>query len=1184
MKTLLRKLIALTLVCVMLLPLCATSAGAMTTDSALDASWTAMAAKYSSNSNKIIAPMESGYQIKTDGFDFKATEEGGIKVVTPDYETFPGVYGVSAVTSNAKTPLDGLSVVITPDEFDSLNDSSNVGNTIGILWTEEKIDAIASMSDPTMTSYDQGLYLQGFASSSGFQNLIPKVDNYELYTPAAKTKNPTNGQALYISVSTSSSPSSADGAPVASIVTIVYYDGYYVNDDKLPGHKWIFRARNMDKTTYSDATRISQDWEYIDLSEGLAVNVRADADHGFIVNVNGYDYYKGEDVAYFPDARQKDWSGYAISGMNEANILGLDDVWTKSMSYAREDINLSGLATAGEGYLTIGAISNADEKLTVENGAIFDHACNYTINTINGHAAATWNGETLSADHVCEMVENATVAVSCDRDGGVLWMCKTCGKCELRDVVPATGHTMPAEDQRLQLINGESCIAVGSKITKCATCTCIIENEIIPMLPHTYDDSQWIVGAEATCEDEGERTNTCLVCLRSVTEEIPATGHDEGVAVVLEEASCVTAGTTKIFCTKCWEVIETITGEEGAEGASHTFDDTLWNVVKEATCTEDGERRNACTVCGEEISEVIAATGHALVVNETESYANTCTEDGLEVADCSVCGEKISTVIPAAHNVVADEAASYAPTCTADGKQVGTCQTCGEAIDETIPALGHTWDSEYVCTVCGEAPKPKATIGDVLYANLTDAFAAANDGDVIVIHKTSTDKKVDYTITKNITIELNGGNIRTSGGIPALVIDGGATVTITGTKGTLRASDAKTVVVNNGALVIENKDLTIRCSGEEEFSIFEIAENGKVYINASGGRYYRDPTTFANVIVAEGLMLCEKDAEDYTFCGHEKSVDYVKAPDCTTEGATYHICPECEFVTSDEVTDALGHTWGEWEVTVEPTGCTKGTKVRACTVCGETETATVPANGNEHTVEVWTPVVETVDGAIDWYGGEIGVCTVCGAEVIRSIEPAEYVAHFTDVKADLWYVGEVAYCVSKGYVSGMNDTTFAPNANLTRAQFLTLLAKLDGVDLTQYETTETGFEDVKTSHWFNEVVAWAVENELTSGISETEFGPNVSITRSQLARFFKLYTEKKGYDVSAKADLSVFVDAGKVQEWATDSVEWAVAMNLISGVGNDQLAPNATATRAQAARMIMIYTTLAFSVVEQPAE
>ena len=141
----------------------------------------------------------------------------------------------------------------------------------------------------------------------------------------------------------------------------------------------------------------------------------------------------------------------------------------------------------------------------------------------------------------------------------------------------------------------------------------------------------------------------------------------------------------------------------------------------------------------------------------------------------------------------------------------------------------------------------------------------------------------------------------------------------------------------------------------------------------------------------------------------------------------------------------------------------------------------------------------------------------------------------------------VKYCVDKGYITGMDATTFAPNKNLTRAQFVTILAKFDGVDLTQYDTTDSGFEDVKTSHWYNEVVCWAVENGITSGLSATKFGPNNNITRSQLARFFMVYTEKEGLDVSKTTELTAFSDAAKVQAWAEPAVKWAVAEGLIAG-------------------------------------
>ncbi len=189
---------------------------------------------------------------------------------------------------------------------------------------------------------------------------------------------------------------------------------------------------------------------------------------------------------------------------------------------------------------------------------------------------------------------------------------------------------------------------------------------------------------------------------------------------------------------------------------------------------------------------------------------------------------------------------------------------------------------------------------------------------------------------------------------------------------------------------------------------------------------------------------------------------------------------------------------------------------------------------------------------------------------------------FIDVKDSHWFHAAVKYCVDKGYIAGMTETTFVPNANLTRAQYITILAKFDGVDLTAYEGKDSGFEDVKPDYWFNEVVCWAVENEITSGLTETTFGPNNDVTRSQLARFFYVYTEKTGGDVTGRADLTVYPDVAKLQEWAQTPVEWAVAVGLISGVAKDDvnyLDPNGKATRAQAAVMFMNYDQMETEIV-----
>ncbi|MBR4881813.1 MAG: S-layer homology domain-containing protein [Clostridia bacterium] len=220
----------------------------------------------------------------------------------------------------------------------------------------------------------------------------------------------------------------------------------------------------------------------------------------------------------------------------------------------------------------------------------------------------------------------------------------------------------------------------------------------------------------------------------------------------------------------------------------------------------------------------------------------------------------------------------------------------------------------------------------------------------------------------------------------------------------------------------------------------------------------------------------------------------------------------------------------------------------------------------EHNYADWTVDIEPTYDSTGW---EYSSCTVCGNSTGRDIPVLVYVNPFKDVKESHWFYDAVEFCVKYGIVAGMTEDTFAPNNNLTRAQFLMLLAKADGADIEAYTGAESGFEDVKPSHWYNEVVCWAVENEYTSGLSATKFGPNNNITRAQLARFFYVYVEKNGLDVSESADLSVFPDADKVQSWAEVPVKWAVARGFIAGM-NGKLEPNGNSTRAQAARIMML--------------
>ena len=183
------------------------------------------------------------------------------------------------------------------------------------------------------------------------------------------------------------------------------------------------------------------------------------------------------------------------------------------------------------------------------------------------------------------------------------------------------------------------------------------------------------------------------------------------------------------------------------------------------------------------------------------------------------------------------------------------------------------------------------------------------------------------------------------------------------------------------------------------------------------------------------------------------------------------------------------------------------------------------------------------------------------------------VGKFNDVAGGGWYLDGINYCLDKGYMSGTSETQFGTFSPFTRAMFVTVLAKIDGVDLSRYDKTLDGlpFTDVKENAYYIRALKWAYEKGYTTGTGKTTFGTNSAVTREQLATFLYNYTKKKGYDVSASDDLAAFTDAGKISKWALTGVKWAVASGLISGTSDTALSPKSTATRAQIATIIMKY-------------
>ena len=182
------------------------------------------------------------------------------------------------------------------------------------------------------------------------------------------------------------------------------------------------------------------------------------------------------------------------------------------------------------------------------------------------------------------------------------------------------------------------------------------------------------------------------------------------------------------------------------------------------------------------------------------------------------------------------------------------------------------------------------------------------------------------------------------------------------------------------------------------------------------------------------------------------------------------------------------------------------------------------------------------------------------------IEDETVKANFADVAADAWYADAVQYVYENGMMSGTSETTFSPDLTTTRGMIVTILYRLENEPTV---TGTTAFTDVAADQYYANAVAWAAQNGIVSGIDATTFAPNNAITREQMAAILYRYAQFKGYDVSAKADLSVYTDAAQVSTYATNAMAWANGAQLITGTSQATLTPAGNATRAQVATILM---------------
>lgn len=248
---------------------------------------------------------------------------------------------------------------------------------------------------------------------------------------------------------------------------------------------------------------------------------------------------------------------------------------------------------------------------------------------------------------------------------------------------------------------------------------------------------------------------------------------------------------------------------------------------------------------------------------------------------------------------------------------------------------------------------------------------------------------------------------------------------------------------------------------------------------------------------------------------------------CTEAGYTGdEVCTNCgTVVTKGEEIEALGHTWGEWEVVKEATTEDEGLKERVCATCGVTE-------------EEIIPVID-----IPWENP------------------------FKDVVETDWYYNAVAWGSKNNVVAGIASDMFYPAVSCTRAQIVSFLWRAE--NRPEPESTECKFQDVAADAWYYKAVLWATENGIVAGYGDTVFAPEATCTRAEMAAFI-WRLEGRLNPVSTE---NPFTDLPE-NEWYTKAAQWTYENGIVSGYdvdGGKAFAPDNRIARAETVTMLYRY-------------
>ena len=533
--------------------------------------------------------------------------------------------------------------------------------------------------------------------------------------------------------------------------------------------------------------------------------------------------------------------------------------------------------------------------------------------------------------------------------------------------------------------------------------------------------------------------------------------------------------------------------------------------------TEDADREAAAAVDAliDAIGKVTTDSGDAIAAARAAYDALTPQQkDYVEHYETLTFAEETYQRLPdcaSGKHVYPEFKVTKEATCDETGEMSGICKYCGHVGTLTVAALGHDWDA-------GKQTKaPTCTEAGTMHFTCQRAGCKGEKDEAIA--KLAHEYEAAVTAP---TCESAGYTTHTCKTCGDSYID-----TMVPAKG----HTDKAVV-------------TAPTCDTMGYTTHTCATCGRSYVDsytAATDHDYKSEVTKEATCTTEGVLTftCQHEGCGKTYTQAIPKADHamtatVTKPTCLSFGYTEYRCQHCDYSYVNAFTQPTGHAWNDGEVTAQPTIWETGTMTYTCENCGETRTE------------------------------ELAKLPACEGGVYC---PSR---QFADVDQALWYHDAVDYVFTHGLMYGTTDTTFSPDDALTRAMFVTMLYRMEGKPEVK---DAASFTDVPEGAYYADAVAWASANGVVYGTSETAFSPDAKITREQMAAMMRRYADYRKLTSSTWVDLGSYADASSISSWATESMQWAVASELMYGNTHNELQPAANATRAQAAAILQRFAT-----------